>query len=83
MAWTFPFVKYALRRSLAEAGAELEGEGAARELLSRRGRLYCTATHVDLVLAADDVSFEARRAGLDASPGWVRDLMRVVAFHFE
>jgi hypothetical protein len=78
MSWTFPFLKYALRCSLDD-----EGEGAARELLVRRGRLYSTATHVDLVLAAADVSFEARRAGLDASPGWVRDLMRVVAFHFE
>jgi hypothetical protein len=77
MGWTFPFLTYALRRSIAG------GDEAARELLTRRGRLYCTATHVDLVLEASGVSFAARRAGLDASPGWVRDLMRVVAFHFE
>jgi hypothetical protein len=83
MSWTFPFMTYALRRSLAEAGEGQAGAGAVRELLVRRGRLYCTATHVDVVFEASGVSFAARRSGLDASPGWVRDLMRVVAFHFE
>jgi hypothetical protein len=82
MSWTFPFLKYALCRSLADAGGVEDG-AAARALIVRRGRLYCTATHVDLVLELSGLSFEARRAGLDASPGWVRDLMRVVAFHFE
>lgn len=82
-SWTFPFLKYALCRSLADAGAEVSDVGAARELIVRDGRLYCTATHVDLVSGLSGLSFEARRAGLDASPGWVRDLMRVVAFHFE
>ncbi|HEX8556836.1 MAG TPA: hypothetical protein VF668_01975 [Pyrinomonadaceae bacterium] len=82
MGWTFPFLDYALGRLLAESGEPPEGE-PARELLVRRGRLYCTATHVDLVFEAAAVSFAARRSGLDASPGWVRDLMRVVAFHFE
>jgi hypothetical protein len=82
MGWTFPFLTYALARSLAgedEPGAE----ESARALLVRRGRLYCTATHVDLVLEMSGVSLAARRAGLDASPGWVRDLVRVVAFHYE
>jgi hypothetical protein len=83
MGWTFPFVAYALRRSLADVGGAAEDEESVRELLVRRGRLYCTATHVDLVMEASSVSFAARRAGLDASLGWVRDLMRVVAFHFE
>ncbi|MET0624173.1 MAG: hypothetical protein ABW250_14410, partial [Pyrinomonadaceae bacterium] len=83
MGWTFPFLSYALRRSLAEAGEAQADASAVRELLVRRGRLYCTATHVDLLLEASSVSFAARRSGLDASLGWVRDLMRVVAFHFE
>lgn len=83
MSWTFPFMSYALRRSLAEAGEGQADASAVRELLVRRGRLYCTATHVDLLLEASSVSFAARRSGLDASLGWVRDLMRVVAFHFE
>jgi hypothetical protein len=83
MSWTFPFLSYALRRSLAEAGEAQADASEVRELLVRRGRLYCTATHVDLLLEASAVSFAARRSGLDASLGWVRDLMRVVAFHFE
>jgi hypothetical protein len=83
MSWTFPFLKYALRRSLDAEGGGPGGDESARALLVRRGRLYCTDTHVDLVLEPSGLSFEARRAGLDASPGWVRDLMRVVAFHYE
>jgi hypothetical protein len=88
MGLTFPFLRYALGRSLEdEAGlvheAEFDMEEAAREMLVRRGRLFCTATHVDLLMEMNGVSFPARRAGFDASPGWVRDLMRVVAFHYE
>ncbi|HEX7955880.1 MAG TPA: hypothetical protein VF508_03005, partial [Pyrinomonadaceae bacterium] len=86
MGWTFPFISHALCRSLADAGelfGGAEGAESARELIVRRGRLYCTATHVDLVSEAANVSFPARRSGLDASPGWVRDLVRVVTFHFE
>jgi hypothetical protein len=82
MGWTFSFLKYALGRSLAgEDGADTEE--AMREMLVRRGRLYCTATHVDLVMEMSGVSLAARRAGFDASPGWVRDLVRVVAYHYE
>jgi hypothetical protein len=88
-AWVFPFLKYALGRSLADKEETTDGDeaatekAAAREMFVRRGRLYCTATHVDVVMEMRGVSFAARRAGLDASPGWVRDLMRVVAFHYE
>ncbi|MDT7689980.1 MAG: hypothetical protein QOE46_2739 [Acidobacteriota bacterium] len=81
MGWTFPFVRYALARVLAEE--ETETDLAVREMIVRRGRLYCTATHVDLVMEMNGVSFAARRGGLDASPGWVRDLVRAVAFHYE
>ena len=83
MGWAFPFLSYALRRSLADDEEGPGGDASARELIVRRGRLFCTATHVDLVMEASTVSFAARRSGLDASPGWVRDLVRVVAFHYE
>jgi hypothetical protein len=82
MGWTFPFLTYALTRALA-GDAEPGAQESAREMLLRRGRLYCTATHVDLVMEMNGVSLAARRAGFDASPGWVRDLVRVVAFHYE
>jgi hypothetical protein len=82
MGWTFPFLKYALGRAL-ELEEPRTGEALARALLYRRGRLFCTTTHVDLVLEMERVSLPVRRSGLDATPGWVRDLMRVVTFHYE
>ncbi len=83
MGWTLPFMKYVLARALADGGEALTREELARTLLFKRGRLHATATHVDLVMELNQVSFEVRRAGFDASPGWVRDLVRVVAFHYE
>ncbi|HEX6624630.1 MAG TPA: hypothetical protein VF064_13035, partial [Pyrinomonadaceae bacterium] len=83
MGWTLPFMKYVLARALADGEEALTPCELARTLLLKRGRLYATATHVDLVMEMSQVSFEVRRAGFDASPGWVRDLVRVVAFHFE
>jgi hypothetical protein len=81
--WTLPFLFYALALACAEDFEAEEFEAAARSLLLKRGRLFCTATHVDLLMEMSQVSLAARRAGLDASPGWVHDLVRVVSFHFE
>lgn len=53
-----------------------------RELLCRPATVYATRTHVDVVLPLDAIYLPARRAGLDASPGWVPELMRVILFHF-
>jgi hypothetical protein len=53
-----------------------------RAIITRPARLYLTPTHADVVFALADISMEARRAGFDADPGWVRDLMRVIRFHF-
>jgi hypothetical protein len=52
-------------------------------LLRRPGRLYVTATHVDLVMSLEDISIPVRLAGLDRNPGWVPAFARVVQFHFE
>jgi hypothetical protein len=83
--WALPFLFYALALALAcaEDFEAAEFEASARALLLKRGRLFSTATHVDLLMEMSQVSLAARRAGLDASPGWVRDLVRVVSFHFE
>ncbi|HYY95767.1 MAG TPA: hypothetical protein VE713_14785, partial [Pyrinomonadaceae bacterium] len=81
--WALPFLFYALALACAEDFEAAEFEASARSLLLKRGRLFCTATHVDLLMEMSQVSLAARRAGLDASPGWVHDLMRVVSFHFE
>lgn len=53
------------------------------EALARPGRIVVTRTHVDVVLDLEDVDMAARICGLDRDPGWVPDLGRIVAFHFE
>jgi hypothetical protein len=81
MRWTFPFLHHVLLRALGEeAGTP---DGLARLLLLKTGTLYCTATHIDLVMHINQIAMPVRRAGLDANPGWLRDLRRVVSFHFE
>ncbi|MBV8899869.1 MAG: hypothetical protein JOY92_07130 [Verrucomicrobia bacterium] len=58
------------------------GDTALRDVLLRKGKLFITRTHVDLVMNMDQISVPARFAGLDANPGWVPDLGRVLNFHF-
>ena len=69
----------AVRQRLAEA---LDGSDLPR-ILWVRGRLFVTRTHVDLVLPLEAADLAVRRAGLDADPGWVPELGRVVQFFFE
>ncbi|HZI18144.1 MAG TPA: hypothetical protein VEY09_06055 [Pyrinomonadaceae bacterium] len=81
MGRVFPFLRGLLARLL---GDETLSRGElARALLLRRGVVYVTGMHVDVVLGLDQISLDVRRAGLDASPGWSRDLARVVTFHFQ
>lgn len=81
MGWTFPFLQYLLVRTLGE---ESKSPGALTKLLlQKRGTLYCTATHVDLVMRMDQIVVPVRLAGLDSNPGWLPDLMRVVSFHYQ
>jgi hypothetical protein len=81
MRWTFPFLSYLLQHKLSEEAQETEA--LARLLLIKRGRIFCTQTHLDLLMSMDEINLAVRRAGLDVSPGWMRDLVRVVTFHFE
>lgn len=74
-----PFLRVRLERALRLDSAE----AVSHTLLRRRGRLYVTATHVDLVMSLDQVSLSVRMAGLDRSPGWLGAFGRVVLFHFE
>lgn len=50
--------------------------------LQIRGRLWLTETHLDLELSIEEIRLPIRLAGLDANPGWVPALRRVVSFHF-
>jgi hypothetical protein len=51
--------------------------------LMQPGLIVVTPTHLDVVLDLQAVDIHARIAGLDRDPGWVPDLARIVAFHFE
>jgi hypothetical protein len=52
-------------------------------LVARPGQVAITRTHIDVLLPPAQVDMRIRRSGLDADPGWVRWLGRVVAFHYE
>jgi hypothetical protein len=80
LSWTFPFVRFVLRHALP---ARSQNDVSMAEFLFlKRGIVYSMATHFDLVMDMNEISLEVRRTCLDANPGWVRELMRVILFHF-
>ena len=81
MTLVLPYIRYRLQ--LALGGTESEPLDLVQALLLVPGRLYVTASHVDLVMGLDDMSLPVRVAGLDFDPGWLPDFGRVVQFHFE
>jgi hypothetical protein len=70
-----PYARWRMRRAF--------GSFAWQPLLLRRGHLYLSRTHVDLVMPMSQISVPIRLAGLDANPGWAPELGRVITFHFE
>jgi hypothetical protein len=75
-----PFVRWRLTAAL---GFDISDARATIDhALRRRGRVYVTATHVDIVMELGQVALPVRRAGLDFDPGWVPELARVVGFRF-
>jgi hypothetical protein len=76
-----PYIHWRLRQAL-EIQGRLETPVASR-LCTRRARLECTATHVDVHMDMRDVDVAVRLAGLDVNPGWVPALGRVVTFYFD
>jgi len=72
--FVLPYARWRLGRALD--GASLE------DALLRKGTLYVTSTHVDLVMAMSEISLPVRLAGLDANPGWAPEFGRVITFHF-
>jgi hypothetical protein len=75
-----PFIRLRLAYAL---GIDPPVESLRETLLARAGRLYVTATHVDLVMELETVSLPVRLAGLDRSPGWLGEFGRAILFHFE
>lgn len=63
--------------------ARLENPALFIEALNDPATLYLTRTHVDVVFTLAQIRLDLRAAGLDANPGWVLPLARVVTFHYE
>jgi hypothetical protein len=80
-----PYLRWRLLKALGLAEPpRADGDALlASRLFCRRGHLEWTATHVDLRMSINDADVAVRFAGLDANPGWVPALGRVVTFHFE
>lgn len=47
-----------------------------------QAQVFCTATHLDVVLNLNDLPLAIRMAGLDRDPGWIPAAGRFVRFHF-
>jgi hypothetical protein len=77
---TLPYLRFRLQQALQLTTTEAADLG--KTLLLYPGRLYVTATHVDLVMRLQDISLPVRLAGLDCNPGWMPDFARVVLLHF-
>jgi hypothetical protein len=60
-----------------------KGWRSAVELLQRPAWMQLSHTHLDVVFGLDQVDLNVRRQGLDADPGWVPWLGRIVSLHFE
>jgi hypothetical protein len=52
-------------------------------LLERPARVVYDRAQVDLYLPLAGATVAVRRAGFDRDPGWVPELSRVIAFHFD
>jgi hypothetical protein len=81
LAWVLPYVRAWLCVALDAPPTLAPNDLVAALPLTISGRLYITATHVDLVMRLDAISLAARMAGLDRDPGW--QFGRVVKFYFE
>jgi hypothetical protein len=76
-----PVLRARIGAALRAAGAD-PGEGLESALFRREGTVGATRTHVDVHMGVDQVTLPVRLAGLDANPGWVPELARVVTFSF-
>jgi len=79
LGWLMPYVRVRLCRALDKVDTDEPG----RMLCVHRAQVFVTATHIDIILALDELPIEIRLAGLDRNPGWVPAAGRLIAFHFE
>ncbi|MBM0740404.1 hypothetical protein JOY44_02020 [Phormidium sp. CLA17] len=73
----------ALEQVYAYLAERLEQPDALSGYLLEPATLYLTRTHVDVVFTLDQIRLDVRMAGLDRDPGWVPEMARAIAFHYE
>jgi hypothetical protein len=78
LEFLLPYVRWRLGASLRLR----DPRALTAVMLARRARVECTAAHVDVIMSLDRATLPIRLAGLDANPGWVPALGRVVSFHY-
>lgn len=74
-----PYVRARLKTALGLK----DGSEAAAVLCKQEGRVFISATHVDVLFRLADLPIQIRVAGLDRNPGWVPAAGRFIAFYFE
>ena len=78
LAFLLPYVRWRLCLALGLTNAY----GLPEALLLRRGYLHTTRTHLDQTMNLNQATAQVRMAGLDADPGWMPRLGRVIKFSF-
>lgn len=78
---TIPVIRARIESALRRAGDD-GSQPFGTALLIRGGTIAASRTHVDVRMALDQATLPVRLAGLDANPGWVPELARVVTFYF-
>jgi hypothetical protein len=76
-----PLVRAAWTRRLARF-LRAHTDLTIADIVGRPARLAATRTHLDLLFHLRDADIRVRLAALDADPGWVPWLGRVVRFHY-
>lgn len=61
----------------------LSRAGIGGAAFQQPGRIHVSRTHLDVVFRLDQIDLDVRVSGLDQDPGWVPQLGRIIAFHFE
>lgn len=61
----------------------LECPEAIAQFLTESATLYITRTHIDVCFSLEQIRLDVRLAGLDRDPGWMPELQRAIAFHYE
>jgi hypothetical protein len=78
LALVLPFIERRLRLALGTEAAQ-----TVEALLLRRGQLFLTSMHLDLVMPMSAVTLPVRVSGLDRDPGWLPTFGRIIRLHFE